>query len=620
MDEKQPKFGPFKIDHRNWLDSLNPDREGALTEKPYVKIIYEIRLKLRQSLGEIPPCPDHIKTLDEFFTEAEKVVNEKWLKYVSGLFDEYRQEWLSKTTEHEEEYKELRAVLSNKNAFEQSLRSYQLGSLEQLRSIAPDGWYKLILASSERQLALNWLCNYWEKNSKDLPEKIGMSTDEIKLILEIGTTFTKYFNIAFLKQTELADTPGGSSVTPLSDQPGASYLYDIYKGDGSESFEVKTYGEMFRHEWGRIVLHFNRLAEKTKKLIDDGKIPNSYKKLPDYLKLLAEVHGSKEKDPEKLVQMWNGLDKSCKELAESGCPVSIIGQGTAMVAGEANKIDIELRVGLRDEKAQILEKALGAFHAIAQNIADEKINAPSERFVIPAPKVSRQIYSFGTNLVWETPADTRTELTNIHYNTISRGAAEMKLILDKLLPENPMANEKYENAFTEAIGLHELGHGILPTQNSSVTAKIGTSDEANILEELKAETDSFIILKKCSEKGQEIDFEAHALAKIAFIITYLLKMSPEKGSATERYYYAGIAMLKKLLDDGALQKKDNGYKINNPNQVIESIANVGNEVLSQFYENPDSKPGDAQKFGKELREAKSDPKISEFLEALQKIR
>jgi hypothetical protein len=619
MDEKQPKFGTqFNRDNRNYLDSLNPDREKVLTDKPYVKIIYEIRSRLRQSLSEIPACPEHIKDMDELFTEAEKVVNEKWLKYVSGLFDQYREEWLGQIPD-EEEYKELRAVLSNKTVFEESLRSYQLGSMEQLRSVVPDGWYKLILASSERQLALNRLCNYWKQSSKDLPEKIGMSPDEIELIMGIGTTFTKYFNVAFLKQTELADQPGGSSATPLGTHPGASRIYDVYK-EGGEDLETKTYGEVFKYEWDRIVLHFNRLAEKTKKLVDEGKIPDSYKKLPDYLKLLAKTYGSDEKDPEKLVQMWNDLDKSCRELAESGCPVSIIGQGTAMVAGEANKMDIELRVGLRNEKALTLEKTMRAFHESAQNMVDSKISALSGRFIIPPIQVTRQIYAFGTNLFWETPADTRAESTNIHYNTIARGAAEMKPILDKLLPGNRIMDNRYENAFVEDIGLHELGHGILPVEDNNISAKIGTSDEANILEELKAETDSFTILKKCLEQGEKIDIEAHALAKIAFIITYLLKMSPEKGSATERYYYAGIAMLKKLMDNGILQKSADGYKIANPNQAVAAIAEMGNEIISRFYENPDSKPEDVQKAMQEVREAKQDPNVLEFLEALQKIR
>jgi hypothetical protein len=617
MDGKEPKFGTrFKIDHRNWLDSPNPDREGVLTEKPYVKVIYEIRSRLEQNLNEIPPCPDNIKTLGDLFAEGEKVVNARWLECVSGLFDQYRNEWLAQIPDTKE-YEELRALLSNKSAFEQSLRTYTLFGLEQLKSSSPDGWYKLILASSERQLALNRLCDYWVKNSENLPEKIGMPTDEIKLIMEIGKSLTKYFNIAFVKQVELANTPGGSTVTPLNNQPGASRVYDIYKNNGSDDFEIKTFGEMFKYEMERIVLHLNRLAEKTEKLIIENKIPGSYKNLPSHLKLLAKACGSEEKNLGKLTRIWDEVDKSCKELAESGCPISIIGQSIPMVSGDANKVDIELRVGLRDKKARAFEKTMKAFHESAQNIADTKIKALSGRFIIPPPQVTRQIYFLGTNLIWETPADSRAESINIHYNTLEKGAKIIKPIFDKLFPENPLADDEYNNALVSDVGLHELGHGVLSVRDNNVLARVGTSTETAILEELKAETVSSVILKNRLAKGEEINVRTQALIKIADIISFLSTMSPEKGSVGERYYYAAIAMLKKLIDNNVLQKTDVGYKISDPDRVIETIADLGEEILSKFYENSDSKPEDVQKFGQELRETKHDPKVSEFLEALQ---
>lgn len=616
MTDNAAKWSP-KIDTRNRLNAKSPDREGVMTENPHMQIMYDIRSKLKLALNEVPDCPK-VSSMDELFTKAEEVVHGNWQKHVSELFSQHRSEWLKKI-EGKEEYKELHDILSNDKLFEQKMRLYQLGPLEPLRKIAPEAWYKLLLAQSERQLAQIWLMNHWLKQQKEeLPKSMGMTPDEVKLTLEIGN-LAKYFNVAFLKQTELADTPGGSLPTPLTGIQGADSLYEVYETPTDEEYKLKTFGEVFKSEWGKIVEHTKRLSGKTADLLAAGKIPESYKGLPEHLNMVAEIYGSQEKDPEKIAEMWKELDKSCKALADSGCPISVIGQAVAMVAGEANKVDVEFRVGLRNEKAQALEGVMKTFHESAQNIVDTKADTLSERVILPVPQVTRQIYSFGTDLVWETPADTRPEATNIHYNTIAKEGMAMKPILDRLLPENPITEKEYRDAFVLDTTLHELGHGILPVEDENISERTGTTSEANIIEELKAETASFVILRDTMKKKGGVDVRSQALAKMSVVLDSLLNKSSEKGSESERYYYTGIAIVKELLDRGALKEKNGAYFIEDPDQVVEIVANMGDTIINEYYENKGSNPERVSEKGRELRQAKSDPKVAAFLKAIQTI-
>lgn len=610
------------LDSKNRLDAKNPNREGLMEENPYMQTMYDIRSKLRLALenNEVPDCPS-VTSMDELLKESEKVVNTYWQKYASGVLEEHKTEWLKKI-EGQEEYQELFDALSNSQGLEEQLSEFQISSLESLRSVAPEIWYELLLASSERQLAQVALLNYWLKQKKEeLPKAVGMTPDEFKLVLDIGN-LAKYFNMAYLKQTELADTPEGSSATPLATVPGSKFLYEVFEqseaeeNPETESHKTKTFGEVFKPEWIKIVEHFKRLSVKTATLVEQGKIPASYAGLSEHFNLLAQVYGSEEKDPKKLIVLWNSVDKSTKELAEKGCPISIIGQAVPMVAGEANKVDVELRVGLRDKEAQAYEEMTHSFHKTAQSIVEPKAAALHEKIEIPFPVVSRHIYSLGTDINMQTMADTRTESTNLHYDTITRIQSGLTPYVEKLFINDPLSEDDLSKAAVLGTSLHELAHGVLFLENEKVAERVGKSNEAWILEELKAETAGFLILRETMQKKEGINIEAQVRAKMADIIDYA-SCSSEEGDSTERYYYAGLAMLKELLEQGAVQEKDGRYEIGDPKRVIDVIADMGTGLLSEFYENENCNPETVKDRIGELRKLKSDPKIVAFLEKMQ---
>lgn len=191
--------------------------------------------------------------------------------------------------------------------------------------------------------------------------------------------------------------------------------------------------------------------------------------------------------------------------------------------------------------------------------------------------------------------------------------------MDKLLPENPVSDEDYRKAFVLDTGLHELGHGILPVEDSEIAERTGATSESGIIEELKAETGSFVILRDTIQKNGGVDVKSQAFVKMSVIIDYLLNKSSEEGSASERYYYTGIAIVKELLEKGVLKETDGKYTITDPSQVVEVIADMGNVIVAEYYENKDSNPENVTKRGEELRQAKSDPKVAAFIKAIQKL-
>lgn len=614
-----------QIDNRNFLDAKSPDWNGVLTDKPHMKVVHDIRKALKKELSAVPPCPA-VEDLDELFTEAQKVVDKNWRQHVSPLFIRFRdglKEKLAARTEEEkeegEDLGELMELLSDEKSFEKLLSTTNLAPLESLRSLAPEAWYELILASSERQLAEITLMNTWLKGNTNLPETIGMTPEEIGLVLEIGSTFGKYFNTAFLKQMELADSEGGSSATPLGHIQGMSQLYEMNEDQESENFKIKPYKEVFKLETKKITEHFKRLSEKTAGLLATGKLPDTYKRLPHYLNVLGEVYGSSKKNPKKLKKRWEYLDKLSRELSEDGCPLTLISQNVPTVAGDANKVDFELRVGWKDKKAEIFEQSLKPFQQTAQEIANGYRPNLSKASVVPLPQANRLIFAFGPNVIWHAFAEARTSTIQLHHDEMTGYAADLKPNFDALFPEEEIDDDEYKEAAVASTALHELGHRMLPREDEAIAEKIGNSVESNVLEEFKAETSAYMILEKTLKEGGtgNIKINAHVAAKMTDLIGYIKDNSPETGSSTETYYHTGVAILKGLFEAGVLAEKDSHYMITDHQRFITVIADMGRKISKKYYIGTDTNPEAVILKVEAMRKDRSDPRVVRFLEAIK---
>ena len=251
----------------------------------------------------------------------------------------------------------MRKILADPSILEGNVQQQQLGMLESLRGVAPDAWRTLVLAASERQLAAVVLLRKWLPDLTDQQfGKMGISRDELGLFLDASGWLGKYFDQAHVKQIELADAPGGSVKSPLGDRTGAEYLYDVKPNPDSDQVALKSYGDVFAYEWPKIVKRLEALAAKTETMLADEKLPASYRALPGYVRQIAHVYDSESVSPKNLEQLWRDLYAQGNALAVEGCPLMFIPQGCSTVAGEANKVDIEMRLGFQTKETPALSK------------------------------------------------------------------------------------------------------------------------------------------------------------------------------------------------------------------------------------------------------------------------
>lgn len=626
----EARFGEnFNPDHASRVNVL--DQEQKVPE--YVEFGRRIRSLLKgqdQETGEIktnwPECPHGLTDLEDFFNAAKGAVSQEWGKQVDGVLQGKYQEWLQQIPETEDNQPVI-DLLHNTEQIEKNLKIQQLGELEGIRTTLPEAWRTLVMVSSERQLATLSVLRHWLKNDlndEDLT-KLGLSRPEMEIMLDAGGVLGKYIDHAYVKQIELADQPSGTAKSKLGQRQGAEYVYDLYQSPHGNKTTLMSFSEVFAGEWPKIVNGLKSLAKKIEGMIKDGTLTDNYKGLPDYIETLVNLYDSKETSPEKLQEIWEALNIKMNQLAASGCPLMIIPGLSVGVTGDANKIDVDLRLGFRTEGVKKLEESVEEFRQITQRLDEHYQDHLGGSFTVPKMTFNLQPLAFGGNLQLFTIAETGVERIVSHVNA-SNELAEVNHypIMRQLFPEKFSALNKseYLMAVNLDTALHELGHNVLPSENPSVFKRLGASTEAIILDEIKAETVSLFLLR---EKLKTLDVaparelaERQFFAKLVGMLDYVANNSSEKGSDGEHYFYPGLVILERLMDKGVLIKQGDKYAVTDPQQGIEVIADLGQEVLDNYYLNPKATPQDARRYIRNLRSKKDEIRIKGLREQIKK--
>ena len=537
MNARNEKFGTsFHIDPESRIDTR---RENNVPE--YVAFSRAIRERLVELVDSEgwPECPKNIENVEALFSFAHDVVSTKWIQVTEASLGEKYNKWLNDLPDNDE-HKEVRKLLSRPEELEKHLRMRQFAVLESLRSSLPDAWKTLLLVSSERQLAGLVLLRHWTKEFSDKDfENMGTQRAEFELFLDIAGIFGKYIDHAFVKQIELADEPGGSSQTPHGEKQGADRLYDIYASPEGDTVDLKPYSDVFPFDWHQLVKRLHALSDKVEALLEEKKLPETYQRLPAYFKEVASAYGSSEVDFKKLDEMWSRLEKSVQELWADDCPIMIIPQGTASVAGDANKIDVELRLGFRTEKTKNMEKTFAEFCEVAGRINQQFNDKLDEPYEIPSVMLNVQPFAFGPNLYWTTRGYSSKEAILSHTNAVTDVALERELpYVSNFLPRESLDLERYKEAAVAVTVCHEIGHTVMSEEDDAVKERIGESAEANILEELKAEAVGIKLFHESLKQNSSFDSKAsfHFLAELGTLCDYALNKSSDKGSSGERDY------------------------------------------------------------------------------------
>jgi len=624
------RFGesfPQGADPRNRLDILHNSESGEALPS-YVQFGLEIRRRLQTKVEKEgwPDMPDQreINQTEDIFESAKNQVDVTWEAAVSELIVSQAESWKESLQGSSPEQQAALELLNNPEELKDSFSLRQFGVLETLRSVNPEAWRSLVLASSERQLASVAVLDHWLKTGtpeqlEGICKKIGLSLPELRLFVDLAAILGKYIDQAYVKQIELADSPGGSAETKLKDDEGAQYLYDLYKAPGSEEIDAKTYAEIFPFEWGKIKSRLQALAEKTKLANESAQLPPVYRRFADYLEEMAAVYGSTSISPEVLDKKWDELYAAANKLNEQGCPIMLIPQGCSSVAGEAEKVDVEMRLGIKTEKSREQAEKFQPFIQIAQDLIDRQQANLAEEYKVPEVVLNYQPWAFGPNLHWLTRGESEDSFILSHTNAVAEVAVvREKPLLEKTFPQENINEVDYSRAATTETGLHEIGHSILSASDRNIQKKIGTSFAASILEELKADTVSFKILNeavKTKRLPSGLDIKNQVLAKLGTCLDYLKNKSSQPASAGEPYYLCGTAIIGGLLDKGLLKKSGGAEEVVDPQAALESVAALGDKVLS-FYTNSAARPSDVKDYIKELRAHSGAPELQEFIKKL----
>ncbi|MFA5075927.1 MAG: hypothetical protein WC480_00725 [Patescibacteria group bacterium] len=611
---------------QKYVDRADVVRLQDLPE--YIDLSWQIRDQLKSTVETQgwPECPKDVLKVEDLFEAARAEVAQRWLSTAAEVLGQQAAKWLAGIPDNEEN-KELRKALASPGLLEENLRVQDLSNFENLREAIPEAWRSLVLASSERQLAAVVLMRRW---IKELPEasleKMGVGRAEIQLMLDTAGMVGKFIDQAYIKQIELADAPGGSEETTLGLRAGAKYMYDLQSNPASDAVNKKTYKDVFATEWPRLVKRLEVLADRTDELLTDGKVPETYAGLPAYLRQMTQVYNSDSVSPKQLEKMWSELEAGYIKLAETGCPIIIIPQGCAMVAGEADKVDVEMRLGFQTPETKELGQVLNELRPLAQEIVDANKAALKEPYQVPPIVLTNQPFAFGPDAHFMTEGESGTEAIVSHLNVTRETVIGRKLpLIKKTIAGAELDQNSFVNSSSKDTVLHELGHTVMAEEDSHVKRRRGVSDEAAVVEELKAETVGVALLMRKLEQDKPADadkiIEQQLLAKIAALEEYLLTNSGEKGSEGERYYYSAVAIIKELLDRQVLVPAGDKYQVTDARAGMQAIAAMGMDVINRFYTNIKDDPATVRKGVKEhivgIRKQAQDEAVAKFIKLVK---
>lgn len=627
----ESKFGKnFEIKADNRLDVL--DSKKPIPES--VKTARKFREKLKHEATETktwPEMPRDLQSVEGIFEAARNKVSEIWGKAATASLEKLCKTWTEQipiTPETEP----ILQVLGSPETIETKLRIKQFGILEPLRTILPQAWHTLVLLSSERQLAAVTLSRFWFKSipaeeRDNFAKQVGVADiAEVEIMLDAAANFGKFVDHAYLKQIELADAPHGSDTTPLAMaggvdtsasqaefQGGIKYIYDL-ASEESGTVDLKPYSEVFPLEWPKLAKGMIRLSEKIEQLIKDGKLDTRYKKLPEYIRLCADTYNSKQTDVIKLSEQWRTLLSAFHELMVDGCPLMIVPQATPSVAAHANKVDVEIRLGFRTRESLELEAKLRPLQAIAEELSKKESAHMAEAHALPPVFSNYQPYAFGPNLYWETRGEEGMEKIVAHTNSVREVAATTALPALRKVFDLPIDEKQYLEAAVFDNILHELGHMILPKEDTAIRERIGATPETDVAEEIKADSTDLAIIHLATERSVIADPTIQLTAKLADICDYLANKSSAEGTSGERYFNTGVAIISRLLKNGLLQDQGDRFTILDARQVVAEIASF-NDQFMELYRH--GSPAELQTFIRSVRELANEEPMASFIKKIR---
>lgn len=590
------------------LKKIQPSRLNILRSQentlPEEKLPPEILFgqKIRKTLKNTvengqkwPEAPQQLESLDDFFNIARQTVTNKWQEKpgpaelsAQELINQQCEEWLKNLpSDAQRKNPQMTEILQNPAKLEERLNLQSLGPLEPLKKLLPEAWSALTVVVSEKQLAKVALARRWAKEVPDETlSQLRLNRQELQLMPELAALAGKLIDHGYLKQEELANTPGGAEPSDLAGRKGGKYVYQPYLDD-SKNPTTMSFSKVFPFELKRFKNDLFALADKVNKQLEENLLPKEkYQNLPAFLKQLGKIYGSPAKTPHYLHQQWLKLYENNAALINSGCPLIINPQED----NPNNVTGIEMRLGFKDQESQKLEKDNAQYKQAAlewnQNIFDNHPGVLKKR----PQKTSdvffnNQYFSFGANLQANTDAENYHQQAFINANELKDTALTFELpILEKFFKDIKINKGQYVTAALLEALRHELGHDVASYSDEEVLKRVGETPEAEILEELKAETVGIKLGLANINQLTDEEIDSMLLSKLGTSLSSLKYKSSEPGDDGEPYFLAGAKIMKELLNNGSVVYDGENLKITSRQKCLDTIAQIGEEIINIYQD------------------------------------
>lgn len=406
------------------------------------------------------------------------------------------------------------------------------------------------------------------KNSSEADlEKIGIEENYRDLLVQIMDVSTKA-NPLFVRFCAYAQLSG--EVPKEGATPFALHL----PGKG-----FHTIASLFPHETNYLSTKFNSMATDNQKWIDKpgGKIFKQY--LEEQAKLFSETDPKLAKDcQEKIEQLY-------AELLIEGFPILITPAGGYR---KPPYYDPEIKISIATADTKEQEQSLENTRDVMADCLDEiKVSQYTEKIKSILIKIVVSVGANGANLIHNSVAEMDITYILLYLNDqIRRFDKEFPTFVNSITnADQEFANMTESNRvkLMEKMSrvntvLHELGHGIYPTE-SKEAKKIGEIQELNI-DEIKAESlYRALVPSIIGKEGLEGNKNQWAIAMIASPIQSL-----KNGTDGDPYYYANIFSLNELFKQGVVAFVDNRLTINDFDKYYEINKNNALEILKLYQD------------------------------------
>lgn len=567
------------------------------------------RRLLKGSKQKIDRSTTKFKTVEDFFSAVFYYLKRNWDIYQHEYFLNQVASWGK--------------VINDPTDLENKLWRKQFGSYEKLRQSRPDAWYALLGISSAIQEVAMQVSRAWLNNIPELTVRAwGFKKSELEYFINFGLAVGKHVDRTFVRQSIFADQfSSKTNATLVSNyQPGLENLYPGYAVGKKPPATLFSYAEVFGRDWADLLNALKIETINLKKLIVSRKLSAQYNNLYNYLVEFSAVYSARSTNPAEVFNAWHGLLGRLPEFTKNNCPIIIIPQATAAVAGELNKIDIEIRLGLSTPATKKYERVCRILEREAEQLVNKLSANFSTPYLVPPVICNIQPFAFGPNLFWKTRGESGKEKILVHVNAIAEHAAEQSAPLARQLINSPdYSKSEQEQAAVFSTVLHELGHAVATKDDELVATRIGRSADASILEELKGEVVGLKLLFLAKRKkvlGSTISSAHQSEAALSGLLDFIKNKSSAAGSSGERYYFTGIAIFSALFLNKAITwDKNNKLIIANYTNFFKIIIKLADEIL-EIYTVTGS-PQIVKKYIARIKQQNKSPQIQYLLKRLK---